>query len=404
MEDIVTFIQKTFLFKKFLMEVKKCGDLFEKLNIYTKPPQYINYFNPEKQMNERFEELQNILISKQNIVSVNSFLELLYRCFGIDKKIAPKINSRKFMIGWMIVSFPEFLLSIKDPSKDEDITHKISLYPYDIYFIAKDFINNINILVHGSKTNNVNKEKIRKFKKSLNKYSNAINYFLQRDKSEQIQMLLTEFININKTIKDIRESNKYPNIEYKEECIEKITITKKKIASHLKKLDSNIDIHDLEIQSQIYDAIESNMEKAMYDILVNDIENKKFSYFSNFIDEAAKQMIQLGAKKVDADFEIKINKDLIIQKIAYLEIEYQHIIDYGNYIVHILNNLQSPISVENTCEMWEILKNNSNEKSELLGKMIIFILKEIKMIYETIVDIKNANDLGINVFNCKNMC
>jgi hypothetical protein len=334
---------------------------------------------------------------KQNINLANSFLNSLYRYFSCDKKIAPKINSRKFMIGWMIVSFPEFLLSIKNPSKDEEFHKKMNLYPYDIYIIAKDLIDNINILIKNS-TTNINKEKIRKFKKSFNKYSNAINYFLQRDKSEQIQMLLTEFININKTIKEIRDSNKYPNIEHKEECIKTITLTKKKIASHLKKLDSNIDMTDLEIQSQIYDAIENNMERAICDILVNDIENKKFSYFSNFIDEVAKQMINLGAKKVDSDFEIKINKDVIIQKLAYLEIEHQHILDYGDYMVYIINNLQSPVSIENTREMWENLKSNSNEKSELLGKMIIFILKEIKMIYETIADIKNATELGINVF------
>jgi hypothetical protein len=395
MERAVTFVQKTFLYKKFLIEVEKCSGLFEKLNTYTKPPQYINYFNVEKQMNERFEELRGILMLKQNINLANSFLNSLYRYFSCDKKIAPKINSRKFMIGWMIVSFPEFLLSIKNPSKDEEFHNKMNLYPYDIYIIAKDLIDNINVLL---KNSTINKEKIRKFKKSFNKYSNAINYFLQRDKSEQIQMLLTEFININKTIKEIRDSNKYPNIEHKDECIETITLTKKKIASHLKKLDSNIDISDLEIQSQIYDAIENNMERAICDILVNDIENKKFSYFSNFIDEAAKQMINLGAKKVDADFEIKINKDVIIQKLAYLEIEHQHILDYGDYMVYIINKLQSPVSIENTREMWENLKNNSNEKSELLGKMIIFILKEIKMIYETIADIKNATELGINVF------
>jgi hypothetical protein len=393
----IIFIQKKFLLNKFLGELKKCDNIFEKMNIYLKPPQYINYFNPEKQIDERFQELQKILILKKNINSINLLLDSLYRYFGSDKKIAPKINSRKFMIGWMIVSFPEYFLNIKINIKNEDvdIANQKNIYPYDIYYITKDFINRINDL---RKTKNLSKEKLYYFKKSFNKYSNAINYFLQRDKSEQIQMLLNEFIDINKTIKDIKNSNKYQNIEYKEECIETITITKKKIASHLKKLDSSIDMDDLEIQSQIHDAIENNMEKAICDILINDIENKKFSYLSNFIDEAIKQMIKLGAKKVDPEFEMKIDKDLIIQKMAYLETEHQHIINYGDYMVDIINNLQAPISVENTKESWEILKNNSVEKSELLGKMIIFILKEIKMIYETINNINNANSAGFNFF------
>jgi hypothetical protein len=400
----ITFIQKKFLLRKFLLEIKKCEDLFNKMNIYIKPPEYINYFNQEKQMDERFSELQNILMSKQNIDLVNSLLQLLYRCLGCDKKIAPKINSRKFMIGWMIISFPEFILNIKDPTKDEEKFKTIYQYPYpypyDIYFISKELINRINAL-RQNEIKNINKEKIHHFKKSFNKYSNAINYFLQRDKSEQIQKLLNEFISINKTIKDIRNSERYPNIEYKEECIKTIILTKKKIASHLKKLDSNINIDDLEIQSQIHDAIENNMEKAICDILIDDIENKKFSYLSKFIDDIINQMINLGAKKVDDDFELKMNKDAIIQKIAYLEIEYQHIENYGDYIVDIINKLQAPISVSNTCDMWCDLKNECSEKNELLGKMIIFILKEIKMIYENIEDIKNANDLGFDIFKIR---
>lgn len=380
MENIIMVVQKKFLQKKFLLELKKYKNIIKNLNSFLPSETNIDLFNKEKYQNKKFNELKMYLIKKDNIIAINKILSLLYRAFGEDSKIAPKINSRKFMIGWMIVSFPEFMLDIKD----FDNNLKKNQYPYDIYWIIKDFIYYVDLLLQIIDASNPPKELIRKFKINLNKYSNAINYFLIRNKNEQIQKLLIEFSNINQTINEIKKSNKYQDEKHRQECIEIIIQTKNKIANHLKKLDSGIDINDLEIQSQIYNAIENNMEKAMCDILINDIKTKKFSYFSKFIDDVTNQMIHLGAKKIDSDFENKIDKDFIIQKMTYLNTEHKHIVEYGDYIVNIINNLQSPITINATKEEWNKLKTETDCKNELLGMLVIFILKEIKLIYETI--------------------
>jgi hypothetical protein len=400
MEKAIILIQRKFLLKKLLFEFKKNKNIFDELNYFISLHKNINLFGIDK--DKKFNELKMMLIKKDNIAAIDKILFLLYRVYGEDKLIAPKIDSRKFMIGWMINSFPEFMLDIKDPENNMNKNQHVFeinaktcakkdiflAYPYDIYLIINDFIFYVNLIIN----TNYNNEIMRKFKKNFNKYSNAINYFLKRDKNEQIQKLLIEFANINKTIKDIRKSKKYQDEEQRQECIETIAKTKSKIANHLKKLDSGIDIGDLEIQSQIHEAIENNMEKAICDILINDIKNKKFSYFSKFIDDVSNQMIQLGAKNIDSDFENKIDKDFIIQKMTYLNTEHKHIIEYGDYIVNIINNLQSPIDIETTKEEWDKLKNGTECKSELLGRLVIFILKEIKMIYETIDNLNTINE------------
>jgi hypothetical protein len=393
MEKIIIMIQKKFLQKKFVKELKKNIKNFDVLNFYTIEPQYINLLDPVKQKDNLFCELRKKLLSKQLINEISILLDSYYRYYGFDNKIAPKINSKKLLVSWMIISFPEFILSIKNPRNEKNKNGDI--YPYDIFWISNDFLENLNSLL----INKITNENLRKFNKSFNKYSNAINYFLQRDKNEQIQSLLTEFINLNKTIKDIENSEKYPNEESKNDSIKMITDTKLKIAKYLKKLDSDITLDDLEIQSKLHDEIEKNMEKALCDILLKDIKNKKFSYLSNFIDETTKKMIDLGAHKIDNQFEKKIDKDIIIKKIAFLEIEYQDIIQYGDYMIHIINNLQAPDSIYDTQYEWENIKSNYTEKNELLCNMLIFILKEIKEIYYAIQDTKIAFDLGLNVFN-----
>jgi hypothetical protein len=384
MNNAIIIIQKKFLLKKLLIEFKKNKNFFDELNEFVSLHKNINLFDANKYIDTKFNKLRIILVKKDNIITINKILSLLYRIYGEDKMIAPKIDSRKFMIGWMMISFPEFMLDIKDP---ENVAKKHQ-YPYDIYWIINDFIFYVNLIINTIP----NKEIIRKFKKNFNKYSNAINYFLKKDKNEQIQKLLVEFTNINKTIEDIQKSKKYQDEKQRTECIETINKTKSSIVIHLKKLDSGIDIGDLEIQSQIHKAIENNMERALCDILINDIKNKKFSYFSKFIDDVSKQMVHLGAKNIDSDFENKIDKDFIIQKMTYLNTEHKHIVEYGDYIVNIINNLQPPINVETTTEEWNNLKSNIECKSELLGKLIIFILKEIKLIYETIDALSMATE------------
>lgn len=384
-------LQKKILLRKFLIELEKNKEFIITMGLYLEPPRHINMFDPEKQRNERFDEMRNILI--KNMRQFDALLDCGYRYFGFDTKIAPKINSRKMMTAWMITSFPEFILEIPKPqNRNQELEDK---YPRDIYFIAYDFIQNLNNICH----KNTNHESLRKFKKSFNKYSNAIHYFLKRDKNEQIQKLLNEFINMNKTIGKIKDSKKYTDDETKEKSIQIINLSKYKIASHLKRLDSGIELDDLEVQFQIHDVIEKNMERALCDILIKDIENKKFSYFSNFMDEVVKHMISLGAKKIDGSFEERMDKDFIIQKMTYMNIEHEQIVHYGDYMVYIINNLQSSAAVDDTKDNWENLKNNSDEKSELLGKLVLFILKEIKIIYETISDIDTATKMGINIFD-----
>jgi hypothetical protein len=385
---IILFLQRKFLFKKLIKEIENNETYLEALNSFTKEPQYINLFDPEKDKEILFNQLKKTVTIPQLIYGINNFLAVHYRYAGFDNEIAPKIDAKKFLIAWIIVSFPEYVLGTANPKKDENFNDKKYIYPYDIYFISLNFIKDLNILVTNKFATTL--DQIRQFKKSFNMYSNAINYFLNRDKSEQIQSLFTEFININTTINDIKKSNKYTDPLIRSETIQIVTNTKLKIAAYLNKLDNTICLRDLEIQSKLYDKIGTECEKAMCDLLVVDIENKNFSYLEKIIDEVTKYLIELGASKVDHDFEKKINKNIIIQKLAFSGATRQNIAEYGDYIISIINDLQAPIQISTTNTSWETLKNKFENKNELLCNMLLFFFKEIKEIYYAVRDFGSA--------------
>lgn len=389
MENKIILLQRNFLKRNLRKKLDECKNILNEMTVYTLPPQHINMFDPEKQKDQRFRELQIIMKNPSNIRKFNALLSSIYRLTGSNKDIAPKINGRKLITAWLIVSFPEYILEIVKPDNKD----KENEYPYDIFFISESLIDNLNFISSGNMYN----EAIRKFKKSLNKYSNAVNYFLLRDKSEMIQKLINEYINMNKTIKGIEDSDKYSEDE-KNQSISIISKSKETIVSHLKKLDSDINLPDLEIQSQIQDAFTSNMEKALTDILIKDIENKKFSHFGKVVDEITNNLLRLGASKIDGEFKDRMDTEFIIQKMSYLNTTKSDIEDYGDYIIKIINQLQAPIDIDETNDKWDQMKFYIDDNCELLGKLISFVSKEIQTIISKIDDFRAVSEAGINIF------
>jgi hypothetical protein len=341
MENAVIKIQNLFLKKKIHSNFTKNTKLFYQLDKYTLD---------ENENEKKFIEIRKILCNKDNINNAQLLLDSVYRYYKIYDNIAPKINSRKFLIAWMIVSLPEFMMQIKKPKEYKNE------YPVDIYFICQDLVKYTSNFLKKSSNEN-----LRKFKKIFNVYSNAINYFLARDKHEDVQKLVVEYININKTIDGIKQSKKYDDNQ-KESCIKVITGTKDKILQHLKKLDSGIDISDLEILSKIYDLVEANMEKALFDILLSDIKTRKLHYFNVLIN---KIIDKLQIK------EDKFNKNQLMQKITYGNLTSEEISDYFNVFI---SQVQSN---EDISEMWSEIKNKYTDIIDCLASMLILIFRSI---------------------------
>lgn len=330
-ENIVLKIQKRFLIKKFYRNLGANQKLFYLLESYTCC----------EENDKQFNEMKNILTNQQNIQNVQKLIDYLYRYYGVHNDVAPRINARKFLVAWMIVSLPEYMMQIKKPKERK------TEYPIDIFFICQDIITYTQSLLT-DKT----KENLRKFKKAFNVYSNAINYFLARDKHEHIRKLINEFIDINKTIDGIKKSSKYSQKE-KDSCLSIISKTKEKMACHLKKMDSNIELLQLEVMSKIQNTVEDNMEKAMIDVVTDDIKTRKLSYFDKLLNDIIDKL------KIE-----NFNKNIMMQQITYGNITHEQISGYGDQFISLIKLGESE---------WTTIKSKMYESNEFLARMVIFI-------------------------------
>ncbi len=251
-------------------------------------------------------------------------------------------------------------------------------------------------------TNHKNNEFRRRFLKIFNQYSNAIVYFLGRDKAEEIYKTIGEYYDVNTTLIEIMASNKYSNEDkIKNEKI--ITNTKNIIYKHINSLDKTVKQDDLEIYSKLGYYKNKKIEELQCEILENDIKTKKLIYLGKVINNLKTDLINLQAKNLDCGKNIDdiLNSESIIRTILYSSFTKENIVSYGEYTKNIINKLQSPIEISTTNNLWNELKikyNNNNNASEFFSKTLFFMMNEAKKIKETIVNLATLNSVGIDIF------
>ena len=382
------------MFKKFISTLKNNKNIINELNNFLESPKYINFFNPENDNELRFQKLKNILVSHNNISKFQILINSFYKFHKVSPNIATKIDAKKLMSAWMIVGFPEFVLG-----KSKVNISNENIYPDDIYLIACKMITNLNYLIEHK--SNYNDEHVRMFLKSMNQYSNALYYFINRDKLEQLEKLILEYSDINATSNLILNCNNYTD-DVKEESVNVLNNTKDMIFKYIQKLDKNITKENLELFSSLSLLKEQKIEEVQYNILLEDIRSKQLFFLKKVIDEIKVNLVKLGSEKTTNGYNLNeiIDSDFIIRLIAYKKIlTGDDINNYGDYLIKIINELQAPISVNDTNDKWNILKNNNIDPDEHLAKMLFMILLEIKTIKETIINLDTASKIGIDILD-----
>jgi hypothetical protein len=369
-------IQRFYRKHKFIQYLcgEKCNRIITKLYTFKNHSKYINMFDKDKMKNNSYNELKKFITNKFVKNHILKLLNHIYNVYGFDKDIATKISVEKFLIAWIIFCFPDYSINMY-PSEIN-----VEQYQKEIYDIVCKLIYNLNSL----KQNYQNKEEHRKFKISFNKYSNAIIYFLWRDRNKLIEISLGEYLITCKTLDNIINSVKYYDNKY--EALETIKDYKKKIESRLSTF--GVTSVELCIMYKITTSIEKNIKKAIYDLLVKDIQDKKLVYFNMFMVDIINRFISLGALKIDESFLTKLDKDFITQKITMLPLTVNSSNEYGNYMVEILAQLQSETKIENTFEQWYMLKQLNIDATEHLARMLVFILNELKELENEVESIK----------------
>ena len=371
-------IQRKFLYKRFIRSLKKNEKLMKKMTNYM--TEYTNMFE------SKFDSFTKVLQDKTTIEQMNDVLIKMNRCKCKDSNIAFRINARQFLSAWMIYLFPEMILG----KEKEKITNDYE-YPNDIYNISSDLINRLNLI--NVYPNDI--EYKRLLFKTFNQYSNAITYFLQRDKIEKINKLIDDYFATNETLREVYKSDKYETND-KKNIIETIRNTKKQILTHIQKLDKNIEKKHLEICSNVEYIKESKIREIYFRILEEDINERKFIFFNKMIEHIKRNFIALGYNEnILNDF---LDGEHIGRQIAYNNFSISNVIEYGMRMKNIINELESSNMVQHTNKKWEEIIGMNMELSKCFTTILFFIMDELDLIKENIDSLMTLINLDINPF------
>lgn len=381
-------LQRKILYKRLLTTLRLNVEFIKQLSDYTRPQEVINLFDPTGSNDKRFSELGIVMRTKANINTMSDILTKIYRCINYDANIAHKIDARRLLCAWMIVAFPEFIMG-----KTKNSIVDTNEYPNDVYFIASKFIKQVEELSNGKHINSNN------FIKTFNQYSNAICYFLGRDKAEQINKCIGEYYDINSTLAEVMISTKYTE-KNKSDTIEELTSVKNKIYKHIKLLDGSIKQENLDIYANLMLIKEKQIEDSQCNILMDDIKEKKFIFLGKIVTELKNNFVKLGGHKVEGGHNINdiLDPEYIIRCITYIGFTKDNVVAYGEYMKNLINKLQAPIDITNTNNEWNTFKELDIDISEYLAKMLFFMLNEIRKIKQTILNLATLSSAGIDIF------
>jgi hypothetical protein len=217
-------------------------------------------------------------------------------------------------------------------------------------------------------------------------------YFLERDKMEQIYNLTNEYIDIDNTLQNVSNCDKYDN---KIECINAINNTKSIIFKHIRLLNRNITIDILENECLVQSLQTKILNEIYLKLLISDINSLSYTLLHNTITHIRDKILILNGHD-DSELSNKLDNSYIIQLISNCNITINDICLYGDYIINIINALQAPISVSITNEKWISFKieNESISNSEYIAKMLFFIIFELNDIFDNIENISVLKSIG----------
>lgn len=375
--------------RRFLSQLYRCNKIIAELNnhisVSLKKPEDVHLFSSINEFDDKqFETHQNVLTSKDTLNEITKLIKLYYLYVSVDTILCPKLSSRSFLTAWTIVSFPQFVLNISREVVSKDVS-----YRGVVYRMAFNLINRLKALM-----NDATVEHLRLFNKAIILFSNSFTYFMNADKIEKINELSLHWYEIGKNIKLIETSD--ANYEDKQMSLSKIHHVRKNIERYITTILPGFDLKLLERYETITDAFERNMKRSYSDLLLEDIKNQTYNVTRQVMEEIKRSLCLLNPELSDMLNEY-LDVEFILQKHKNSVMEFEDVLNFGDFMVDIINKLQAPIAINTTNSTWNLIKIKECESVDnLLNDLLIFILDEIEKIRENILNIQAIISVGIN--------
>ena len=144
--------------------------------------------------------------------------------------------------------------------------------------------------------------------------------------------------------------------------------------------------------SSLSTKLKKNFEKSYWDLLKIDLEKKELSFLKKILFEIKNNIINLRKtnSKFINDFKEQYDIELIMQIIQNNLFCKEYLLNYSDFIVKNIIDMQAPIRNDNTLDEWNDIKKNIENYD--LNKSVPIVLKFILV---------NINDIKKDILNFK---
>jgi len=380
-EIIIDKIKKNFLLKKFKNCIINCESLHVLNTICTQENSF--FLTESEKNNEKFDDISKYISKKKVVDDFSNILKIYYRWNNInDSEYFIKLDSRKFLIGWLISYCPDFILGNFDSNHNDSNQINFNEKKY-VYENAKLLISMITDL-----SNNINID-FTYFNKVFLSYSNNILIFLEKDKIDKINYYTSEWISLDKSYDYISKSIKYDD-EQKNIILKNINNDKKIIEKYLNKIAKNFDYDRLRTIIRITNDISKKIIDNYKKIINEEINNNNYDVCVKILDIIKKfillfnvqpDKINLINNQIDSDFFIDLLKKNIINV--------DDVKVFGDFMIKEICNIGSISCEIENLQKWNKIKSKFNydsDISDIIANMLIFSLELIDIIRNELND------------------
>jgi hypothetical protein len=312
-------------------------------------------------------------IQKDIVVKITSiFLDRLYRFLNTTHSepvdiIAPRLSAKDFLVACIIKSHPMYTFC----------TNNYDPLQRDLMELSSNMINNINIMM---KKNEDHGEYLRKFIKSVNLYSNCFNQYMALDKKRSIGQLIHKWADDQKMIDGIRKSDKYSDDD-RTNVIDTIKRqqdrTRHIISMYGSKLTDDI---LMEYYNMISD-IDTMMRSAYWDIIKNNIVEKKYDMLVKLFEEIQEKIISSVPNNhtFHERFTDIFDAKFIEQLIKHTEFGETQVVSYAEYIICTLEELHAPDRIQVMKKDWDNIRTSTYGVDQIVN-ILRFIIDQVGLL------------------------
>lgn len=388
-------LKRTFLEQRFLKLFRKFHKLFTNLNKLHKSTTNLTQENykyiPElgKDFDKLTNHLQNPTVLKITSVFIQRFYRMLnfgHQDAGEMEVIAPQITPQILLASYVIAGYPEFALSAHHHQLEAP-RDKIDR-GYDVYVLAKDVVKYLTYV--SNKKGEVSSYELSQLVKSINMFANCFLVWKNADAIDKTNELIQRVYYTNKTIDEVNDSSKYSD-EQRIETLVVLEEQKNKVIDALKQLNPNLKDENIELYNKLTDEMQSNYQKAYWDMVTSELEENNSQMFVKVINGIIDDFKKLRPNKEDFHTEVenktKALMDSIVESIKKGAMDDEKFVKMIDNFIGWANFLQSPAREDDTKQLWNTFKESIEEK--YLGEHSSYVPKVLEFVCSTIQDIKD---------------